>query len=413
MLRIEPIKKALIPMDNRAAIEVNAQNYDEFQGNDEIYSILQEKPRSILSVTMSHCAVDLSARDYIEEDSQESLELAGVNFKKLIDEGYLVEIEDAILIYDIEDPRLEHGHMTGLVCMACTDQIRTDTNPGGVIIRNEGIYEKKARNRADMAQAINADIGIVNNGIQDSDNKIQLALSEYTGSTDCDFNVPDESGRPHRVWVIRDDATINRFKTLFSKEKQAYVADGNHRSAAAALLGKKEFLSIFFPVRSMALAPYNRLLKGADISNDKILTEISKSFTVEKLELDVYEPEKVFSVGWYDGDSWYKLVPRENAYDPEDAVQMIDADIVHRKIIIDIMGIEQKIDPRINYVGGNKDGAYLKSQVDTGKYGYAITFAPVSIDQFIAVCEQNRFMPPKSTWFDPKVRSGLVIARYL
>jgi uncharacterized protein (DUF1015 family) len=123
-----------------------------------------------------------------------------------------------------------------------------------------------------------------------------------------------------------------------------------------------------------------------------------------------YRPQQVHDIGLYFAGGWRRLRARSSAYDPHDAAQSIDADIVQRRIIDAVFGLADARDKRINYVGGNKDAAWLAAQVDAGRFALALSLAPVTMQQFIDVCEQNRFMPPKSTWFDPKIRTGLVIA---
>ena len=194
-------------------------------------------------------------------------------------------------------------------------------------------------------------------------------------------------------------------------EPAAYVADGNHRSAAAAQLGKDHFLAVFFPTDRLRLEPYNRLLPDCGIEPEVFFAQLLERFDVQELTgRESFRPGSVNEIGLYHAGAWWGLTPRESLIDLTDAAASIDAAIVQQHILSGILGLDDPADSRINYVGGNKDAAWLKARVDDGDFAYALSLAPVTMDQFIAVCEQGQFMPPKSTWFDPKIRSGLVIA---
>jgi uncharacterized protein (DUF1015 family) len=213
------------------------------------------------------------------------------------------------------------------------------------------------------------------------------------------------------VWLVTSAADKQRLAGIIEQEQAAYVADGNHRSAAAASLGHEHFLAVFFPVSRMGLEPYNRLLAVDRIATANLLLRLEENFQVQALgPMPGFRPRRVHAIGLYAEGQWYELRVRASAFDPENAAESIDADIVQRKIIAGVFGLEDARDKHIRYVGGNKDAAWLKDEVDSGRFAYALSLAPVTMDQFVAVCEQNRFMPPKSTWFDPKIRTGLVIS---
>ena len=176
-------------------------------------------------------------------------------------------------------------------------------------------------------------------------------------------------------------------------------------------MGYEEFLTVFFPTSRLGLEPYNRLLPSNGLSRDQFFAKLSESFDITHLgKVAPYRPEAVNTLGFYFGGQWSVATPKPGAFNANDAAESIDSDIVQRLVIDKILGMPDGRDKRINYVGGNKDAAYLQARVDAGEYDLAISLAPVTMDQFCAVCEQNKFMPPKSTWFDPKIRSGLVMA---
>jgi uncharacterized protein (DUF1015 family) len=161
----------------------------------------------------------------------------------------------------------------------------------------------------------------------------------------------------------------------------------------------------------MGLAPYNRLVDAPGTTRAKLEEALAGSFSIEDLgPLPAYQPSEIHEIGVYIEGAWLKLVPRASAYDASNAAESIDADIVQRHLFAAALGIEDPRAKELTFVGGNRDAAYLKGQVDAGHHTLAVTLAPVPIQQFIDVCRQNRIMPPKSTWFQPKIQSGLVMA---
>jgi uncharacterized protein (DUF1015 family) len=288
--------------------------------------------------------------------------------------------------------------------MARTREIRTPENPGGTIIRNEGIREPKARARARLTEAARADLGIVNLAVDDASGAMQAALEAHARRHAPSFETTDEAGNHHRVWLVTTD--LEPWRRLLAHEPHAYVADGNHRSAAAAMLGCEHFLAVFFPARTMTIAPYNRLLAGVPAPSPDALR---RSFEIARREGPL-QPKVTHEIGFYDAKAWWMLRPRTGTYDPADAAQDIDADIVQRKLFAEVFGIADARDERITYVGANRDAAWLQAEVDSGRFVCAVTLPAVTMEQFVNVCRQNRLMPPKSTWFVPKARTGLVMA---
>lgn len=228
---------------------------------------------------------------------------------------------------------------------------------------------------------------------------------------EASFETHDEMRNRHRVWLVDDAKEIERFRALVAREPRAYVADGNHRSAAAAMLGYEHYLAVVFPSSTMTIAPYNRLVDVARDQRAVLVSGVQKSFHAEPYPgPGPLQPARTHEIGLYDGSSWWALHPKPGTFDPDDAAQDIDADIVQRRLIEPVLGVSDARDERITYVGANRDAAWLQEQVDQGLHGCAITLPPVTMEQFIRVCLQDKLMPPKSTWFVPKIRSGLVMA---
>lgn len=161
----------------------------------------------------------------------------------------------------------------------------------------------------------------------------------------------------------------------------------------------------------MRIAPYNRLLSAPTPARAAVMTALNDHFLVEAMDgNEAFQPTKTHEIGMYDGSRWWKLTPREGTFEPSDAAQNIDADIVQRLIFDRVFGIDDARDERITYVGANRNALWLQEEVDSDRFAYAFTLPPVTMRQFIDVCLQDKLMPPKSTWFVPKIRSGLVMA---
>lgn len=409
MPTIDPVPHALVPVDSAAADALGAPNYDEFQSDREVWELIQKKPATVLRATMPHCDVK-SLGEIGEDDSDDALAHAKHVMQQIIADPRTRELRGVLWVYELTSPQRPHIRQIGLGGMARTAEIRTPQNPQGTIIRNEGIREPKARGRSRLTEATRADMGTVNLAVDDTSGTLQAALKTHADSTPASFETTDEERNGHRVWLVQDPATRDSLRALLMREPRAYVADGNHRSAAAAMLGYEHFLTVFFPAATMTIAPYNRLIENDVPPLGDVQAQLGASFEVEQRSREPYQPAKTHDIGLYDGKTWWRLRPRPGTFDPHDAAQDIDADIVQRRLFADVFGIQDARDDRLTFVGANRDERWLQGEVDAGRFRYAVTLPPVTMRQFIDVCLQNRLMPPKSTWFVPKIRSGLVMA---
>lgn len=410
MVSLDPVPHALVPVNSAAADAIGAPNYDEFQNDGEVWDILQSRPMSVLKVTMPQC--DVSTRDGIlDEHAPETLQKAAENFAALAAHPLTRHVHNLLWVYEITVPSDRSIRQIGLGGMGRTREIRTADTPEGVIIRNEGVRESKARGRAELTSATGADMGMVNNAVDDLNGDFYSALDLHARNYPVSFETRDEDGNVHRVWLVEDAVKVRAFQEILAREPRAYVADGNHRSAAAAMLGYEHFLTVFFPARTMTIAPYNRLVDTGAMPRDVLRRALERSFTVEAAPVvGAYQPMHSHDVGLYDGERWSRLHARPGTFDPLDAAQTIDADIVQRLFFDDVLGISDARDERLTYVGANRDERWLQGEVDAGRHDIAVTLPPVTMKQFVAVCLQNKLMPPKSTWFVPKIRTGLVMA---
>ena len=410
MVSLGPIPKALVPTTSAAAQALFSPNYDEFQSDREIFDLIQRQPNSVLRITMPHADAD-SPAEMLKEGSPAALAAASSRMAELRSSPLTHEAQDVFFLYEIVDPSRPGTRQVGLGGLASANEILTDETPRGTIIRNEGVRPAKARGRADLIRATQAIIGAVNNAVEDSDGSFAARLASVADARDADYFATAADRCMHKIWLLRESRERKEAVAALGAEPCAYVADGNHRSAAAAMLGLDGFLAVVFPASGMGLAPYNRLVAGLQRSPHEWTTLLAPGFQVKQAPTGSdYQPTVPHEIGLYAGGTWLRLTPRHGIYDSANAAESIDAAIVQRHVFERLCGISDSGDERLTFVGGNRDAAYLRSRVDSGEHAFAITLPPVTMEQFIAVCRQRRMMPPKSTWFSPKIRSGLVMA---
>ena len=410
MVTLKPIPRTLVPVDSAAAQRLCSPNYDEFQSDLEIFELLQRQPDSVLRITMPHACAD-SPEGMLREGSPEALLAARSRMAELRASPLTREVCAALFLYEISDPSRPATRQIGLGGLAPTSDILTETAPQGTIVRNEGVRPKKAQGRADLIEATHAIIGGVNNAVEDANGSLSALLANAADGTSPHYTARADDGCTHKIWLVRDSSRRQTLLDALAAEPFAYVADGNHRSAAAAILGLDGFLAVVFPAGSMGLAPYNRLVKAAQRSAASWQQALARHFEVGPApDSPDYQPADPHSIGLYTGQEWLRLMPRSGAYDADNAADCIDAAIVQRRVFDELCGIADPRDERLTFVGGNRDASYLRQRVDSGEYSFAVTLPPVTMPQFVEVCRQRRMMPPKSTWFSPKIRSGLVMA---
>ena len=233
-------------------------------------------------------------------------------------------------------------------------------------------------------------------------------------------------GFGHQFWIIDNANTIARITALFSEIPSLYIADGHHRSAAAALVGMEKrvqnphhtgteeynyFMAVCFPDNQLNIIDYNRLVKDLNgLTDEELLSKLSLNFDVELKGKEIYKPNKLHNFALYLSDNWYSLTARTGTYNDNDPIGVLDVTISSNLILDDILGIKDlRSDKRIDFVGGIRGLGELKRRVDKGEMRIALALYPVSMDQLITIADTGNIMPPKTTWFEPKLRSGLVI----
>lgn len=294
----------------------------------------------------------------------------------------------------------------------------------GRIKKHELTRRDKEEDRMKHVRINNANVEPVFFAFPDNAELEAIIKTVTSGEPEYDFVAPDGFG--HHFWVIDDDATINRITELFAGIPSLYIADGHHRTAAAALVGNEKakqnpnhtgdeeynyFLAVAFPASHLNIIDYNRVVRDLNgLSKDEFLKALDKDFVVERKGSEEYRPGKLHEFSMYLDGEWYSLVPREGRYDDNDPIGQLDVTISSDLILRDILGIHDlRSDKRIDFVGGIRGLGELKRRVDSGEMKVALALYPVSMEQLMRIADTGNIMPPKTTWFEPKLRSGLVI----
>jgi len=252
----------------------------------------------------------------------------------------------------------------------------------------------------------------------------EIVAEVVNNKADYDFTSEDEIG--HHFWVIKDQDKIDRIIELFAKLPSTYVADGHHRTAAAALVGNERkknnpnhkgdeeynfFLAVHFPDNQLTIIDYNRVIKDLNgLSKEDFLEKLNNSFIVEKKGTDIYKPQNIHNFSMYLNRKWYSLTAKENTYDDNDPIGALDVTILSNEVLAPILDItDLRKSKRIDFVGGIRGLGELSKRVDSGEMEVAFAIYPVSMKQLINIADTGNIMPPKTTWFEPKLRSGLIV----
>jgi len=257
--------------------------------------------------------------------------------------------------------------------------------------------------------------------------EIDDIIKQVVENTNPEYDFVAEDGIGHHFWVIDDDTVIEKLEKLFTEKVPfTYVADGHHRTAAAALVGKEKreqnpnysgneafnyFLAVHFPDNQLSIIDYNRVVKDLNnLSSKEFLEKLSSHFTIEKKGSDIYKPEKLHSFSMYLEKEWYKLTAKSHTYNDNNPIDTLDVTVLSKYVLDEILGIKDlRTSKRIDFVGGIRGLGELEKRVNSGEMKVAFALYPVTLKQLIDIADANLIMPPKTTWFEPKLRSGLVI----
>ncbi|MCQ2336839.1 MAG: DUF1015 domain-containing protein [Paludibacteraceae bacterium] len=346
---------------------------------------------------------------------------AAENFQKFQDKGWLVQ--DKKELYYVYAQTMNGKTQYGLCVCAYVDDYMT-----GKIKKHELTRRDKEEDRMKHVRINNANIEPVFFAYKHNDELDSIVARVCTGNPEYDFTAPDGFG--HRFWVISDDAVIKRITEIFSSIPTMYIADGHHRSAAAALVGDEKrrqnpnhkgdeeynyFLAVCFPDNQLNIIDYNRVVKDLNgLTDAEFLNKLSENFTVQEKGTDIYKPCKLHNFSLYLSGKWYSLTAKEGTYNDSDPIGVLDVTVSSNLILDKILGIKDlRSDKRIDFVGGIRGLGELKKRVDSGEMKMALALYPVTMGQIINIADSGNIMPPKTTWFEPKLRSGLVIHKLI
>ena len=295
----------------------------------------------------------------------------------------------------------------------------------GVIKKHELTRRDKEEDRMKHVRVNNANIEPVFFAYPES-KVLDAIVARYTAQKPVyDFVAPDD-GFGHQFWVIDDDNDIEAITEAFREMPSLYIADGHHRSAAAALVGAEKaaqnpnhrgdeeynyFMAVCFPAEQLTIIDYNRVVKDLNgLTPQEFLEALKKNFVVEEKGADIYKPAALHNFSLYLDGKWYSLTAKPGTYDDNDPIGVLDVTISSNLILDEILGIKDlRSDKRIDFVGGIRGLGELKKRVDSGEMKMALALYPVSMKQLMDIADTGNIMPPKTTWFEPKLRSGLVI----
>ena len=290
----------------------------------------------------------------------------------------------------------------------------------GRIKKHELTRRDKEEDRMKHVRTLNANMEPVFFAYPHRDDLDAIVAEVTKGAPEYDFVAAPEGFR-HTFWVIEDKKTMDRITEIFAQIPAMYIADGHHRSAAAARVGEelkgpntKEsdfFLAVCFPDNQLNIIDYNRVVKDLNgLTDEEFLEALREDFIVECVGCNVYKPNALHNFSLYLGGTWYSLTAKEGRYDDHDPIGVLDVTISSKLILDKILGItDLRSDKRIDFVGGIRGLGELKKRVDSGEMKVALALYPVTMQQIIDIADSGNIMPPKTTWFEPKLRSGLVI----
>ena len=350
---------------------------------------------------------------------------AARQFKKFQDKGWLVQDDkEQYYIYAQTSclPANDNKEKTqfGIVVGAYSGDYQT-----GVIKKHELTRADKEEDRMKHVRVNNANIEPVFFAYPDNPTLLQLIDRYAQGEPEYDFVAPIDGFR-HRLWCVTDDQDIKTITDEFGKMPTLYIADGHHRSAAAALVGAERakqnpnhrgdeeynyFMAVCFPASQLTILDYNRVVRDLNgMTSNEFLDALAKNFDIEDKGTDEYRPQQLHEFSLYLDQHWYSLKAKQGTYNDADPIDVLDVSISSRLILDQVLGIKDlRRDNRIDFVGGLRGLGELKRRVDSGEMRMALALYPVTMQQIMNIADSGKIMPPKATWFEPKLRSGLVI----
>ncbi len=409
-MKIKPFK-GFRPVETKVK-SVASRPYDVLD-SDEAREEAKGNPWSFLNVVKPEITLPPETDHY----SMAVYEAGKNNFQKLVKEGVFVQDkEECLYIYElIMDGRSQNG----IVACASVEDYMEGRIKKHELTRPDKENDRKNHVRISMMNAEPVFFAYpANKALDNTVETIKHDKPAYSFTTDDNIQ--------HHFWVVNKGDQIRNIVAAFEKMPATYVADGHHRTAAAALVGndlKKEnpnhtgqesynyFLAVHFPDNQLAILDYNRVVKDLNGNTKQSFLEgLARSFEVEKKGKAPYRPSRLHEFGMYIGGEWYALMAKPGMYDDQDAIGVLDVTILSEKVLKPLLNIHDlRTDKRIDFVGGMRGLKELERRVDSGEMAVAFALYPVSMKQLIDIADSGEIMPPKTTWFEPKLRSGLVV----
>ena len=395
------------------AAKVAAPPYDVLDSN-EAREMAKGDPYIFLHVNKPEIDLDPNIDPYDQRVYQKGAE----NLKKFITDGII--FQDKNPMFYVYRQIMGNHIQTGLVACASVDEYEKD-----LIKKHELTRPDKEDDRVNHILHLNAQVGPVFLTYK-AEAKIDRVIDGITqGTSEYDFTSSD--GIRHILWLVGDHKLINKITSLFAQKDVLYVADGHHRSAAAQRVrdtrrkdnpnhtGREEynyFLTVIFPHNQMQILDYNRVVKDLNgLTSDELLDKIKEKFEISPTPgSEPYKPKKGKEFGMFLEGKWYRLVAQEGIFDKNDPVKRLDISILQENLLAPVLGIgDPRKDKRIDFVGGIRGLKELEKRVNSGNWKVAFALFPTSINELMAIADAGKTMPPKSTWFEPKLKSGLIV----
>ncbi|MCQ2160292.1 MAG: DUF1015 family protein [Bacteroidales bacterium] len=413
MIKVKPF--AAVRPPKNLVTEVAAPPYDVLN-SEEAKAMAGEK--SLLHITKPEIDFDPILPDH----DQRVYDKAVVNFKEWQEKGWLVQDEKPC--YYVYSQTMGERTQYGLVLCAHTDDYAE-----GLIKKHELTRKDKEDDRMIHVNIQNANIEPVFFAYKD-DAAINEIVARYAAG-ESEYRFIDENNFGHELWVISDDADVAKITELFTTRVEAfYVADGHHRTAAAARVGAERraanpnhdgteeynwFMAVCFPESQLKIIDYNRVVKDLNgLAPTQLISMLGEDFDVMCKGTEIYAPTELHEFSMYLEGKWYSLVARPGRYDDNDPIGVLDVTILSNLVLDKILGIKDlRTDKRIDFVGGIRGLGELSRRVDSGEMKVAFALYPVSMQQLINIADSGNIMPPKTTWFEPKLRSGLAIHKLI
>lgn len=409
MVKVKPFAAVRPPKD--IAKEVASRPYDVLNSKE---AKAEAGEKSLLHIIKPEIDFDPIA----DEHSQQVYDKAVENFKLWQKRGWLKQ--DPKECYYVYAQTMEGRTQYGLVLCANVEDYLT-----GKIKKHELTRKDKEEDRMIHVRIQNANLEPVFFAYPDNA-EINAIVADVVKTKPAEYDYVAEDGFGHHFWVIDDNSTIERITKIFSTVPAFYVADGHHRTAAAALVGEEKrkqnphhtgneeynyFMAVVFPESHLKIIDYNRVLKDLNgLTPEQFIEKLSADFDVKKIGSEIYKPTGLHNFSMYIAGNWYSLTAKKGTYNDSDPIGVLDVTVLSNLVFDKLLDIKDlRTSKRIDFVGGIRGLGELKKRVDSGEMVAAFALYPVSMKQLIKIADTGNIMPPKTTWFEPKLRSGLAI----